>query len=166
MTSLIKFLILSRSILIAFRFFFSASWSHWADPGSTACLTRVPTEQLGLWDLAATYWCSDLCGLFVALSRLDRPFVLSCGFEQKAIASWRSDSMKTCSPVKHRFSLQSLFLLSISNTSPMPDTPALPWNPLYQLGLQQKALALSCPLKKERGNTHARILILISFNSA
>ena len=67
MTSLIKFLILSRSILITFSFFFPCPQLHWADPGSTGCLSRVCTRHLDLSYLAATYWCSDLCGLFLWL---------------------------------------------------------------------------------------------------
>ena len=66
MTSLIKFLIFSRSILITFSlsfFFFFNPQPHWADPGSPGCLSRVCTKQLDLRSLAATYWCSDLCGL-------------------------------------------------------------------------------------------------------
>lgn len=85
-TSLITFLILSGSILMAFSFF-SGTQSHWADPGSAACLTRVHTVQVGLKTLTATYWLSDLCGPFVApltaLSRLDS--YLSC----PVVLSWK-----------------------------------------------------------------------------
>ena len=53
-----------------------------------------------------------------ALSEPEGLFVLSCGSEQKEIASWWSDSVKTYSPGKHRFSLESFPAPDFSNASP------------------------------------------------
>ena len=110
MTSLIKFLILSRSILITFSFFFLvhssteqtlAPQATWAE-SVLSILTSATWQPRTDVQISVVFFC---VAPLTALSKLERLFVLSCGSEQKEIASWWSDSTKTSSPGKHRVSL-------------------------------------------------------------
>lgn len=125
MTSLITFLILSGSLLNAFRCS-SGPWSYWDD------MSPKPAwlESMGLGTLVGTYWLSDLCGLLWLHWLLSTVWKTACLFEQKEITSWLSGSMETRSPVKHRFSFHSFLLLSISNISPKTGSYPLLWNPV------------------------------------